>query len=225
MEKTKPKKVPTAVKKTPEKKPAKPASKLRRFVMRFFLLMLLLGGVAVAGLYNRWFPLSPELDARIEPYRGYLSTAITTTEGLVEKAKPWLEKVGIGKKEEQPATRPAQTNFPLVETEPADRRTETPPQTPATGPTGVAAAAPGQPAGAIKPPLKIDPETQKVYNRLARLYSAMKAEEAVAVFNNLEDEQVIRIMARMDEDAAAKILATMESKRAARLTQAKIKQK
>ena len=54
---------------------------------------------------------------------------------------------------------------------------------------------------------------------------AMKPEEAVAVFNNLEDEQVVLILSRMEEEAAAKVLASLEPKRAARLTQAMIKRK
>jgi len=225
MEKSKQKKTPAAVAKTPEKKPVKPASRLRRFLMRFFLLMLLVVGVAAVGLYNRWIPVGPEMDARLDPYRGYVSSALTTAENLVEKAKPWLEKVGIGKKEEPTAGSPPQTNFPLVEPGTADRKAETvsPPSAPVS--TGVVSAAPGQAPTAVGASAKVDPETQKVYSRLGRLYSAMKAEEAVAVFNNLEDDQVIRILARMDEDAAAKILSTLEPKRAARLTQAKIKQK
>ena len=91
----------------------------------------------------------------------------------------------------------------------------------------IASASPLQPAGAVKPPTagKMDPETGKVYSKLSKLYGAMKPEEAVAVFNNLEDEQVVLILSRMEEEAAAKVLASLEPKRAARLTQAMIKRK
>ena len=232
MEKKKTKPRPAAVKGTP----AKPVRKKRRILLWFFLFMFIIGGVALTGIYNRWFPLDPEMDAKIDPYRERAASLITSAEGLVtaagelvKKAEPWLEKIGIGKKTtEDPAATQPQTNFPLVELGKDDQKVVAPVE-PAAGPgsPAIASAAPGQPPGAVKPAtsLKADPETVKVFGKLAKLYSAMKAEEAVAVFSNLEDEQVVMILSRMEEEAAAKILATLEPKRAARLTQAMIKRK
>jgi hypothetical protein len=239
MEKKKTKPGPAAVKGTP----AKPVRKKRRILLWFFLFMFIIGGVTLTGIYNRWFPLDPEMDAKIDPYRERAASLITSAEGLaatagelvtsagelVKKAEPWLEKIGIGKKttEDAAATQP-QTNFPLVELGKDDQKVVAPVE-PTAGPgsPAIASAAPGQPPGAVKPAtsLKADPETVKVFGKLAKLYSAMKAEEAVAVFSNLEDEQVVMILSRMEEEAAAKILATLEPKRAARLTQAMIKRK
>lgn len=227
MEKKKAKPVPAAVKGTPQK----PAPKKRRLLLKFLFVFFLIVGLAVAGLYQRWFPLDPELDAKIDPYRAYLATAITGAESLMQKAEPLLEKVGIGAKPKEPeqAAKP-QTNFPLVELDKDGKPSAT--TTPGTAPTtpgapAIASASPLQPAGAAKPPTvgKLDPETGKVYSKLSKLYGAMKPEEAVAVFNNLEDEQVVLILSRMEEEAAAKVLASLEPKRAARLTQAMIKRK
>mgnify|MGYP003587705525 CR=1 FL=1 len=227
MEKKKVKPAPAAVKGTPQKS----APKKRRFLLKFLFVFFLVTGLAVAGLYQRWFPLDPELDAKIDPYRTHLATAMESADSLLKKMEPLLEKVGIGTKpkEQEQVTAP-QTNFPLVELDKDEKKqVTTPPGTaPSTpGAPAIASAAPLQPAGAAKPPAagKLDPETGKVYSKLSKLYGAMKPEEAVAVFNNLEDEQVVLILSRMDEEAAAKVLATLEPKRAARLTQAMIKRK
>ena len=59
MEKKKAKPVPAAVKGTPQK----PAPKKRRLLLKFLFVFFLIVGLAVAGLYQRWFPLDPELDA------------------------------------------------------------------------------------------------------------------------------------------------------------------
>ena len=227
MEKKKTKPATAAVKGTPQK----PAPKKRRLLLKFLFVFFLITGLAVAGLYQRWFPLDPELDAKIDPYRAHLASAIDGAESLMKKAEPLLEKVGIGSKPTEPdqAAKP-QTNFPLVDLEKDQKQpaTSTPGATPTSpGSPAVASASPLQPAGAAKPPVagKLDPETGKVYSKLSKLYGAMKPEEAVAVFNNLEDEQVVLILSRMEEEAAAKVLASLEPKRAARLTQAMIKRK
>ena len=229
MEQKKTKPGPAAVKGTPQK----PAPKKRRLLLKFSLVFFLILGVALAGIYQRWFPLDPEMDAKIDPYREQLATAIGGAEELMKKAEPLLEKIGIGSKpaEQTPAVNP-QTNFPLVELDKDEKKpvagaVATTPGSPTPGAPAVASASPLQPAGAAKPPTagKLDPETSKVYGKLSKLYGAMKPEEAVAVFNNLEDEQVVLILSRMEEEAAAKVLGTLEPKRAARLTQAMIKRK
>ena len=225
MEKKKAKPAPAAVKGTPQK----PAPKKRRLLLKFLIVFFLISGLAVAGLYQRWFPLDPEMDAKIDPYRTHLASAIDSVESLLKKAEPLLEKVGIGSKPNEQATTP-QTNFPLVELDkeekkPAAASPGTAPSTP--GAPAIASASPLQPASSAKPQAagKMDPETGKVYSKLSKLYNAMKPEDAVAVFNNLEDEQVVLILLRMEEEAAAKVLASLEPKRAARLTQAMIKRK
>jgi len=226
MEKKQAKPGPVAAKKTPQK----PTPKKRRLLLKFFLVFFLIAGVALAGLYQRWFPLPAEMDAQIDPYRVQLASLIDGAENLIKKAEPLLEKIGIASKpaEQTPTTNP-QTNFPLVDLGKEDKQptTVTGPATTTPGAPAIASASPLQPAGAAKPPAsgKLDPETSKVYGKLSKLYGAMKAEEAVAVFNNLEDEQVVMILSRMEEEAAAKILASLEPKRAARLTQAMIKRK
>ena len=209
--------------------PSKPTPKKRRLLLKFSLVFFLIMGIALAGLYHRWFPLDPELDAKIDPYREHLATAIDGAQSLIKKAEPLLEKIGIGSKPaEQPPVANPQTNFPLVELDKDEKKPATTPGAGATAPgsPAVAAASP-LPATGAKPPTggKLDPETSKVYGKLAKLYGAMKPEEAVAVFNNLEDEQVVLILSRMEEEAAAKVLGTIEPKRAARLTQAMIKRK
>ena len=202
--------------------PAKPAKKKRRWRLWLFLFFLLGSMAATAGVYYRWIAIAPDMMAKVEPY--------------MAKADPYLAKVGIARKpaeEAVPGEKP-QTNFPLVELDGDKKKPETKPETkPAAtttpdnaGKPSVASAAPAQPAnGAVKPPIKENDDTAKIYGKLAKLYTAMKAEEAAAVFNNLEDEQVILILSRMEDDAAAKILSTLEPKKAARLTQAMIKRK
>jgi len=226
MEKKQAKPGPAAVKGTPQK----PTPKKRRLLLKFFLVFFLIAGVALAGLYQRWFPLPAEMDAQIDPYRAQLGSIIDGAENLMKKAEPLLEKVGIGSKPaEQPPVAQPQTNFPLVELAKDEKQPVAAPGAVAAAPgsPAIASASPLQPAGAAKPPTagKLDPETSKVYGKLSKLYGAMKPEEAVAVFNNLEDEQVVLILSRMEEEAAAKILGTLEPKRAARLTQAMIKRK
>lgn len=226
MEQKKTKPGPAAVKGTPQK----PTPKKRRLLLKFSLVFFLILGVALAGIYHRWFPLDPEMDAKIDPYREQLAAAIGGAEALMKKAEPLLEKIGIGSKpvEPTPAVNP-QTNFPLVELDKDDKKPAATPGAVATTPgsPAIASASPIQPTGVAKPSVagKLDPETIKVYGKLAKLYGAMKPEEAVAVFNSLEDEQVVLILSRMEEEAAAKVLGTLEPKRAARLTQAMIKRK
>lgn len=68
-------------------------------------------------------------------------------------------------------------------------------------------------------------EEQKRISKLARLYGAMKPDEAVTIMNQLDDEMVLAIFSRMEEEQVAKILALLDAKRAARLTQEMIKAK
>lgn len=68
-------------------------------------------------------------------------------------------------------------------------------------------------------------EEQKRISKLARLYGAMKPDEAVAIMNQLDDDMVLAIFSRMEEEQVAKILALLDAKRAARLTQEMLKAK
>lgn len=198
--------------------PAKPVKKKRRWRLWLFLFFLLGSMAATAGVYYRWIAVAPDMMAKIEPY--------------MAKADPYLAKVGIARKpaEESGSVEKPQTNFPLVELDGDKKNAETKPAaaTPPdnAGKPSVASASPAQPAnGSVKPPVKETADTAKIYGRLAKLYGAMKPEEAAAVFNNLEDEQVVLILSRMEEESAAKVLSTLEPKKAARLTQAMIKRK
>ena len=214
---------PAADKKGKQKPPAPPVKSFRKKVgrlLRWFLVLGILGGLAaMIGAYYRWIPISPEWTAKLDPY--------------MEQADPYLAKVNLQRKpaeEAAPGEKPA-TNFPLVDLDGEKKKTDIQPSasaapSAATGQPSVASASPAQPlSGPAKPPLKDTTETAKTYGKLAKLYGAMKAEEAAAVFHNLEDEQVVMILSRMDDESAAKVLSSMEPKRAARLTQAMIKRK
>ena len=219
--------------------PPKPARKKRRFLLWFFLLLMVGGLVAGGGLYYRLIPLGPEMEAKIEPFLQVTETYIAEMEPYLEKAKVWKST------EEETANGKPKTNFPLVdldekkgsaaalaESTPVASPTTAPASVTVLGPSAIASAASAKPAPgaagtvATKPAVvPMNADTAKVYGKLSKLYGAMKAEEAVAVFNNLEDEQVILILSRMEEEAAAKVLSVTEPKRAARLTQAMIKRK
>lgn len=225
IEKKKTKPGPATVKGTPPK----PVRKKRRILLWFFLIMFVISGFGIASIYQRWIPLDPEMDAKIDPYRDRITSAMTIASDLLKKTEPWLEKIGIGTKEaEKSAIIKPQTNFPLVDLEKEEKKPDVPPAASTLpGAPAIASAAPGQPPGAVKSgsTVKENSETVKIFGKLSKLYGAMKPEEAVAVFNNLEDDQVVMILSRMEEEAAAKILATIEPKRAARLTQTMIKRK
>ncbi|SMC65960.1 MotE family protein [Sporomusa malonica] len=66
-------------------------------------------------------------------------------------------------------------------------------------------------------------EEAKRISKLARLYGAMKPEEAIAIMQELDDPTVIAIFSKMEEEQVSKILALLDSKRAARLTQDMLK--
>lgn len=66
-------------------------------------------------------------------------------------------------------------------------------------------------------------EEAKRIGKLARLYGAMKPEEAVPILNQLADQEIIAIFSKMEEEQVAKLLANLDSNRAARLTQAMLK--
>ncbi|QJW48132.1 magnesium transporter MgtE [bacterium BFN5] len=66
-------------------------------------------------------------------------------------------------------------------------------------------------------------EDNKRISKLARLYGGMKAEDAVAVLNKLNDADVLAILNKMEEDQVSKILSLMEATRAARLTEIMLK--
>lgn len=68
-------------------------------------------------------------------------------------------------------------------------------------------------------------EENKRISKMARLYGAMKPEEAVPILNQLEDDMVITILSKMEDEQVAKLLALMDNKRAAKLTQTMVKGK
>ena len=222
--------------KFPESKnaPLKPVRKKRRIFLWLFLSFFLLGGLVGAAFFYRLIPMSDETAATVEPYLVKAEEVARGTGESLSSLNPYFEKLKFWKSPEPEMTAgKPKTNFPLVELNENSKQPG-----PAAGPaasstilgtSAVASAAPSQPATAAnKPPTTgaaLAPDNTKVYARLAKLYGAMKPEEAAAVFRNLEDDQVIPILARMDEEAASKALATMEPKRAARLTQAMIKKK
>ena len=221
--------------KFPESKnaPLKPVRKKRRIFLWLFLSFFLLGGLVGAAFFYRLIPMSDETAAAVEPYLVKAEEVARGTGESLSSLNPYFEKLKFWKSPEPEMTAgKPKTNFPLVELNENSKQ-----PAPAAGPaasrtilgaSAVASAAPSQTAtGANKPPAGTAPapDNAKVYARLAKLYGAMKPEEAAAVFRNLEDDQVIPILARMDEEAASKALATMEPKRAARLTQAMIKKK
>jgi len=55
-------------------------------------------------------------------------------------------------------------------------------------------------------------------SKLARVYSVMKPEEAVAILNGLDNKTIVAILQKMNEDQAAKILARMDSQQAGSLS-------
>jgi hypothetical protein len=202
-----------------QNKPQKPARKKRRILLWLFLIFFVVGAAAFAAFYFRMIPLEPEMADKVEPY-------ITQMESFVAKIQ------GGKKDNEQVPPGSPQTNFPLVDLDENKKNASPQIATPTPGLLGapaVASASPNQPIGAAgaKPVAtgKEAADTAKVYGKLAKLYSAMKPEEAVAVFSNLEEDQVVLILSRMDDESASKILASTEAKKAARLTQAMIKRK
>lgn len=62
-------------------------------------------------------------------------------------------------------------------------------------------------------------EEAKRISRLARLYGAMKPEEAAGILGRLDDASLLAIFSKMEEEQVAKLLPLFDSSRAARLTQ------
>ncbi|MHC1758620.1 MAG: MotE family protein [Negativicutes bacterium] len=208
----------------------KPARKKHRLFLWIFLMMFLFSALVGAGFYYRLIPLDQETALKLEPYIVKAEEMVQESSSFLVKMDPYLEKLKVWKnQDEEKVDGKPKTNFPLVELE-DNKKTTTPPiaSSSVLGAPSVASASPAQPTtSAEKLPsgLKDSADTAKVYGKLSKLYGAMKTEEAVAVFKNLEDEQVVIILSRMEEEAASRVLATMEPKRAARLTQAMIKRK
>ena len=208
----------------------KPVRKKRRLFLWIFLMLFLFSGLVGAGFFYRLVPLDTETALKIEPYIVKAEEMVQGSSAFLTKMDPYLEKLKIWKSQDEEKTdgKP-KTNFPLVELEDNKKATTSPSAgSSVLGAPSVASASPSQPTGTADKPsssLKDNSDTAKVYGRLSKLYGAMKPEEAVAVFKNLEDEQVVMILSRMEEESAGKLLATMEPKRAARLTQAMIKRK
>lgn len=63
----------------------------------------------------------------------------------------------------------------------------------------------------------------KQISKLARLYSGMKPEAAVAIMKELDDATVIAILGKMEEEQVSKILSLFDAQRAARLSEDMLK--
>jgi len=66
-------------------------------------------------------------------------------------------------------------------------------------------------------------EEAKRISKLARLYSAMAPEEAVAILNKMDDETVLVILSKMEDEQVAKIMALFDARHAAVLSQSMLR--
>ena len=68
-------------------------------------------------------------------------------------------------------------------------------------------------------------EDNKRISKSARLYGAMKPEEAVPILNQMDDDTVLTILNKMEDEQVAKILALFDARRSANLTEQMIRGK
>ena len=66
-------------------------------------------------------------------------------------------------------------------------------------------------------------EEAKRISKIARLYGAMKPDEAVAILNKMDDDTVLLILSKMEDEQVAKILALFDARRAAILSQSMLR--
>ena len=99
-----------------------------------------------------------------------------------------------------------------VEARTVETPKEEPPQV-STSPAEAMVRRPNVPERAKK-----DMKPKVSYFKLARLYSAMRPQDAASALSKLDDELVIQILSKMEERKAARILAAMGPDRAADLT-------
>ena len=66
-------------------------------------------------------------------------------------------------------------------------------------------------------------EEAKRISKIARLYGAMKPDEAVAILNKMDDDTVLLILSKMEDEQVAKILALFDARRAATLSQSMLR--
>lgn len=66
-------------------------------------------------------------------------------------------------------------------------------------------------------------EEAKRISKIARLYGAMKPDEAVAILNKMDDDTVLLILSKMEDEQVAKILALFDARRAAVLSQSMLR--
>ena len=127
------------------------------------------------------------------------------------------------------------TNFEPVELE-EDKTAAQPaapgPQTPLVQsqqpPVSASAMQPANPNLITKEDLEKQAKLQqqqeaKQIAKLARLYSGMKPEAAVAIMKELSDSTVIAIFGKMEEEQVSKILSLFDTQRAARLSEDMLK--
>lgn len=178
--------------------PPKPKSSAFKKILIFFMLLILLGAGFAAGVYLNVI----DLQKLNHTYKLYDYPFLSK---YFPKPQTNFETIPL---EEQPSKEPAEPTVP---------------------------AAPPQPSVTehketdkldLERELKIrQQEEQKKLSKLARLYGAMKPDEAVIIMNQLDDQTVLAILSRMEDDQVAKILALLEAKRAAQLTQEMLKVK
>ncbi len=119
------------------------------------------------------------------------------------------------------------TNFETVELEEEQSQVKPSFESKATPPvTTIASEVPITERGKIddselqkQAKLKQQEEAKRI-SKLARLYSGMKPDEAVAILKQLDDSLVLSILNKMEDEQASKIMSLFDSRRAANLTQA-----
>lgn len=66
-------------------------------------------------------------------------------------------------------------------------------------------------------------EEAKRISKLARLYGAMKPDEAVAILDKMDDDTVLVILNKMEDEQVAKIMALFDARRAATISQSMLR--
>jgi len=156
-------------------------------------IVLVLGAIGFgAGVYLKWIDMQ-ELSRRHNLYR------LPLVGQYFPQLQTNFEPVELPATPVQPIVPPPSAVKPLQQTPPP-------------------APLPADPAE-LEKQQKAKAEEGKRLSRLARLYGAMKPEEAVNIMNQLEDDAIVAIFSRMEDEQVAKILAAMEARRSARLTQ------
>jgi hypothetical protein len=92
-----------------------------------------------------------------------------------------------------------------------------PPEASASAPPAPVAA-PAAPVAAPTALRVVAPDREQAFRQLARIYSAMRPNEAAGVFANLTDEEVEGVLSKLGARQAASILGSLPKERAAALS-------